>query len=317
MSSSNKIAVVAVGGNSLIKDKARQTVPDQFAAASESMKHIAGMIEAGWNVVITHGNGPQVGFILRRAELAAHELHTVPLDSCGADTQGAIGYMFQRALHNEFRGRRLDKQAATVVTQVLVDRNDPAFEDPSKPIGSFMEEATAKERSEQNGWVIVEDAGRGWRRVVPSPLPVEIIEQQAIQTLVKAGFVVISVGGGGIPVIKDKDGVLQGVEAVIDKDFASGLLAANIDADLLLITTAVEKVALNFNQPDQVWLDQMTLSEAQTYLAEGHFGKGSMGPKVAAIIRFLEQGGKEALITDPPNIQRALAGETGTRIIPD
>jgi carbamate kinase len=317
MSSSNKIAVVAVGGNSLIKDKARQTVPDQFAAASESMKHIAGMIEAGWNVVITHGNGPQVGFILRRAELAAHELHTVPLDSCGADTQGAIGYMFQRALHNEFRGRGLDKQAATVVTQVLVDRNDPAFDDPSKPIGSFMEEATAKERSEQNGWVIVEDAGRGWRRVVPSPLPVEIIEQQAIQTLVKAGFVVISVGGGGIPVIKDKDGVLQGVEAVIDKDFASGLLAANIDADLLLITTAVEKVALNFNQPDQVWLDQMTLSEAQTYLAEGHFGKGSMGPKVAAIIRFLEQGGKEALITDPPNIQRALAGETGTRIIPD
>ncbi len=317
MSSSNKIAVVAVGGNSLITDKARQTVPDQFAAASESMKHIAGMIEAGWNVVITHGNGPQVGFILRRAELAAHELHTVPLDSCGADTQGAIGYMFQRALHNEFRGRGLDKQAATVVTQVLVDRNDPAFDDPSKPIGSFMEEATAKERSEQNGWVIVEDAGRGWRRVVPSPLPVEIIEQQAIQTLVKAGFVVISVGGGGIPVIKDKDGVLQGVEAVIDKDFASGLLAANIDADLLLITTAVEKVALNFNQPDQAWLDQMTLGEAQTYLAEGHFGKGSMGPKVAAIIRFLEQGGKEALITDPPNIQRALAGETGTRIIPD
>lgn len=317
MSASNKVAVVAVGGNSLITDKTRQTVPDQFAAASESMKHIAGMIEAGWNVVITHGNGPQVGFILRRAELAAHELHTVPLDSCGADTQGAIGYMFQKALHNEFQKRGLQKQAATVVTQVLVDRNDPAFEDPSKPIGSFMEEATAKERSAQNGWAIVEDAGRGWRRVVPSPLPIEIIEQQAIQTLVKAGFVVISVGGGGIPVIRDEDGVLQGVEAVIDKDFASGLLAANIDADLLLITTAVEKVALNFNQPDQVWLDQMTLSEARRYLEEGHFGKGSMGPKIAAIIRFLEQGGREALITDPQNIARALKGETGTRIIPD
>jgi carbamate kinase len=317
MSASNKVAVVAVGGNSLITDKTRQTVPDQFAAASESMKHIAGMIEAGWNVVITHGNGPQVGFILRRAELAAHELHTVPLDSCGADTQGAIGYMFQKALHNEFQKRGLQKQAATVVTQVLVDQNDPAFEDPSKPIGSFMEEATAKERSAQNGWAIVEDAGRGWRRVVPSPLPIEIIEQQAIQTLVKAGFVVISVGGGGIPVIRDEDGVLQGVEAVIDKDFASGLLAANIDADLLLITTAVEKVALNFNQPDQVWLDQMTLSEARGYLEEGHFGKGSMGPKIAAIIRFLEQGGREALITDPQNIARALKGETGTRIIPD
>lgn len=317
MSASNKVAVVAVGGNSLITDKTRQTVPDQFAAASESMKHIAGMIEAGWNVVITHGNGPQVGFILRRAELAAHELHTVPLDSCGADTQGAIGYMFQKALHNEFQKRGLQKQAATVVTQVLVDQNDPAFKDPSKPIGSFMEEATAKERSAQNGWAIVEDAGRGWRRVVPSPLPIEIIEQQAIQTLVKAGFVVISVGGGGIPVIRDEDGVLQGVEAVIDKDFASGLLAANIDADLLLITTAVEKVALNFNQPDQVWLDQMTLSEARAYLEEGHFGKGSMGPKIAAIIRFLEQGGREALITDPQNIARALKGETGTRIIPD
>ncbi len=317
MSASNKVAVVAVGGNSLITDKTRQTVPDQFAAASESMKHIAGMIEAGWNVVITHGNGPQVGFILRRAELAAHELHTVPLDSCGADTQGAIGYMFQKALHNEFQKRGLQKQAATVVTQVLVDQNDPAFEDPSKPIGSFMEEATAKERSAQNGWAIVEDAGRGWRRVVPSPLPIEIIEQQAIQTLVKAGFVVISVGGGGIPVIRDEDGVLQGVEAVIDKDFASGLLAANIDADLLLITTAVEKVALNFNQPDQVWLDQMTLSEARAYLEEGHFGKGSMGPKIAAIIRFLEQGGREALITAPQNIARALKGESGTRIIPD
>jgi carbamate kinase len=317
MSSSNKVAVVAVGGNSLITDKTRQTVPDQFAAASESMKHIAGMIEAGWNVVITHGNGPQVGFILRRAELAAHELHTVPLDSCGADTQGAIGYMFQKALHNEFRGRGLEKQAATVVTQVLVDHNDPAFEDPSKPIGSFMEESVAKERSEENGWAIVEDAGRGWRRVVPSPLPIKIMEQEAIQALVQAGFVVISVGGGGIPVIYDENGELLGVEAVIDKDFASGLLAANIDADLLLITTAVEKVALNFNTPDQVWLDKMTLSEARAYLGEGHFGKGSMGPKVAAIIRFLEQGGKEALITDPANIDRALKGETGTRIVPD
>jgi carbamate kinase len=317
MSASKKVAVVAVGGNSLIRDKAHQTVSDQFAAASESMKHIAGMIEAGWDVVITHGNGPQVGFIMRRAELAAHELHTVPLDSCGADTQGAIGYMFQKALHNEFQQRGIQKQAATIVTQVLVDRNDPAFEDPSKPIGSFMDEPIAKERSEENGWAIVEDAGRGWRRVVPSPLPIKIMEQEAVQSLVQAGFVVISVGGGGIPVVYDENGELHGVEAVIDKDFASGLLAANIDADLLLITTAVEKVALNFNKPDQRWLDQMTLSEARAYLEQGHFGKGSMGPKIAAIIRFLEQGGKEALITDPANIERALKGETGTRIIPD
>jgi carbamate kinase len=317
MSTNRKIAVVAVGGNSLITDKTRRTVADQYVAASESMKHIAGMIEAGWDVVITHGNGPQVGFILRRAELAAHELHTVPLDSCGADTQGAIGYMFQKALHNEFRRRGLQKQAATVVTQVLVDHDDPAFEDPSKPIGSFMDEVVAKERKNENGWAIVEDAGRGWRRVVPSPLPIEIMEQDAIQSLLEAGFVVISVGGGGIPVVYDEQGELMGVEAVIDKDFASGLLAANIDADLLLITTAVEKVALNFNKPDQVWIDKMTLSEAHKYLDEGHFGKGSMGPKISAVIRFLEQGGKEALITDPENIERALKGETGTRIVPD
>jgi len=314
MSPSKKVAVVAVGGNSLIKDKSHQTVPDQFAAASESMKHIAGMIEAGWEVIITHGNGPQVGFILRRAELSAHELHTVPLDSCGADTQGAIGYMFQKALHNEFRLRGMQKQAATVVTQVLVDRNDPAFEDPSKPIGSFMDEAVAKERRESDGWAVVEDAGRGWRRVVPSPLPVKIMEQEAIQSLVRSGFVVIGVGGGGIPVIEDEAGDLRGVEAVIDKDFASALLAANIQADLLLISTAVEKVALNYNKPDQRWLDQMTLSEAKEYLAQGHFGKGSMGPKIRAIINFLEAGGKEALITDPENIERALQGETGTRI---
>jgi len=314
MSSSKKVAVVAVGGNSLIKDKSHQTVPDQFAAASESMKHIAGMIEAGWEVIITHGNGPQVGFILRRAELSAHELHTVPLDSCGADTQGAIGYMFQKALHNEFRLRGMQKQAATVVTQVLVDRNDSAFEDPSKPIGSFMEEAVAKERRQSDGWAVVEDAGRGWRRVVPSPLPVKIMEQEAIQSLVRSGFVVIGVGGGGIPVIEDESGDLRGVEAVIDKDFASALLAANIQADLLLISTAVEKVALNYNKPDQRWLDQMTLSEAKEYLAQGHFGKGSMSPKIRAIINFLEAGGKEALITNPENIERALQGETGTRI---
>ncbi|TFH38180.1 MAG: carbamate kinase [Anaerolineales bacterium] len=317
MSASRKVAVVAVGGNSLIKDKSHQSVPDQFAAASESMKHIAGMIEAGWDVVITHGNGPQVGFILRRTELSAHELHSVPLDSCGADTQGAIGYMFQKALHNEFRKRGMQKQAATVVTQVLVDRDDPAFNHPSKPIGSFMEEGDAKQHSERDGWAVVEDAGRGWRRVVPSPQPMKIVEQGAIQSLIQAGFVVIGVGGGGIPVIEDQSGALVGVEAVIDKDFASALLAANIQADLLLISTAVEKVAINFNKPDQQWLDTMTLTEAREYLAQGHFGKGSMGPKIQAIINFLEAGGKEALITDPENIERALQGETGTRILPD
>jgi len=311
-----KVAVVAVGGNALIKDKAHRTIPDQYAASSETMSHIAGMIEAGWDVVVTHGNGPQVGFILRRAELASHELHPVPLDYCGADTQGAIGYMFQRALHNEFRARGMHKKPATVVTQVLVDRNDPAFDTPSKPIGSFMDQAMAQSRADNEGWAVVEDAGRGWRRVVPSPLPVRILEQDAIKALLREGFVVIGIGGGGIPVVEDESGNLVGVEAVIDKDFASSLLAVGIGADLLLISTAVEKVALNFNKPNQVWLDQINLDEARRYLEEGHFAKGSMDPKIRAIISFLETGGKEALITTPENIERALKYETGTRIVP-
>jgi len=309
------LIVLAVGGNSLIRDDRHRTVADQWALARETCHHIAHIIEAGHNVVITHGNGPQVGFILRRAELALHELHPVPLDFCGADTQGAIGYMFQRALHNEFRSRRIDKSAATVVTQVLVDRNDPAFQKPSKPIGSFMDEAAARQHREQDGWAVVEDAGRGWRRVVASPIPKQIIEQAAIESLIQAGFVVISAGGGGIPVVEDEHGDLTGVEAVIDKDFAGSLLASSLKADLFLISTAVEKVALRYNQPDQQWLDRLTLAEAKRYLAEGHFAKGSMGPKIEAIIKFLEQGGQQALITNPENIERALEGKTGTYVV--
>ncbi|GAB4429640.1 MAG: carbamate kinase [Anaerolineales bacterium] len=310
-----KVAVVAVGGNALIVDKTKQTIPDQFEAIRETMSHIVAMIEDGWNVVITHGNGPQVGFILRRSELAMHELHPVPMDYAGADTQGAIGYMAQKALRNEFKKRGISKQAVTVVTQVEVDANDPAFEKPSKPVGSFLDEETAKERMAL-GQDFVEDAGRGWRRVVPSPFPKRIVEVDAIKTLIEREFSVIAVGGGGIPVIEKEDGELYGVEAVIDKDFASGLLAKNINADLLLISTAVEKVAINFGKPDQQWLDQMTVAEAEKYIQEGHFAPGSMLPKVQAIIKFLKEGGKKALITDPPNIQRALNGETGTWILP-
>jgi len=310
----SNIAVIAVGGNSLILDEKHKTIADQYNATVETSKHVAGMIEKGWNVVLTHGNGPQVGFILRRSELALHELHPVPLDYCGADSQGAIGYMFQRALRNEFRARGINKQAATIVTQVLVDKNDPAFQNPSKPIGSFMNaEAAARKRAEEN-WQMVEDAGRGWRRVVPSPLPQKIVERDAIDSLIRAGFVVICSGGGGIPVYEDENGGLVGLEAVIDKDFAGSLLARSVGADLFLISTAVEKVALNFNKPNQQWLDQLTLAEAKKYLAEGHFAKGSMGPKIQAVIWFLEGGGKEALITNPENLERALAGETGTRI---
>jgi len=309
-----KVAVIAVGGNSLILDEKHKTIPDQYAAVVETCKHIAGMIQAGWDVVITHGNGPQVGFILRRSELALHELHPVPLDYCGADSQGAIGYMFQRALYNEFRKRSIAKQAATVVTQVLVDKNDPAFQNPSKPIGSFMNAEQAARKRAEESWQMVEDAGRGWRRVVPSPMPKAIVERDAIDALIHAGFVVICSGGGGIPVAENENGELIGVEAVIDKDYAGSLLARSVGADLFLISTAVERVALNFNKPNQQWLDHLTVDEAKKYLAEGHFHKGSMGPKIQAAIWFLEGGGNEALITNPENLERALRGETGTRI---
>jgi carbamate kinase len=316
MTKDGRVAVVAIGGNSLIKDKQHQTIPDQYEAARETCVHIAGMIEQGWNVAVGHGNGPQVGFILRRSELARHQLHEVPLDYCGADTQGAIGYMLQQNLYNEFRRRGIQKQATTVVTQVLVDKDDPAFQNPTKPIGSFMEETEARHRAETEGWNVVEDAGRGWRRVVPSPLPKRVIERDAVKELLGAGFVVITVGGGGIPVVEDEDGRLVGTAAVIDKDYASSLLAQSIGADLLLISTAIEKVSLNFGKPNQVNLDQMTVTEAKRYMEEGHFAPGSMLPKIQAIVWFLEAGGKEAIITNPEEIERALIGETGTRIVP-
>ena len=309
------IAVVAVGGNSLIKSKDHATIPDQYEAGAESMHHIAEMIAQGWDVVVTHGNGPQVGFILRRSELASHVLHEVPLDYCGADSQGAIGYMFARALTNEFKDRKMDKKAAAVVTQTIVRVDDPAFKNPSKPIGSFMDEDEAKRRQAEDNWDVVEDAGRGWRRVVPSPKPFDIVEAEAIQALAKAGIVVVAVGGGGIPVVREENGDLRGVEAVIDKDFGSSLLANMIGADLFVISTAVEKVALHFNTPNEKWLDTITLDEAKQYASQGHFAKGSMLPKVEAIIQFLEKGGKKALITNPENIGRALNGETGTWII--
>lgn len=314
----SKLAVIAVGGNSLIKDPKHVTVEDQQEALRETAHHIADMIEAGWDLAIGHGNGPQVGFILRRSEIAAkvEGMHEVPLDVCGADSQGAIGYEFQQALQNEFQKRGITKNASTVITQVMVDKDDPAFQNPSKPIGSFMEEAEAKKRESEMGWSVVEDAGRGWRRVVASPLPKKIIELESVKLLLNAGMTVITVGGGGIPVI-DKGGEYQGTAAVIDKDFASSLLAQEIGAELFLIATAVEKVAINFGKPEQQWLDKITLAEAKAYLADGtHFAKGSMAPKMQAIIWFLENGGKQALITNPENIGRALKGETGTWIVP-
>ena len=337
MASRQKLAVVAVGGNSLITDRDHQTIPDQYNAAALTAGYVADMVAAGWNVVLTHGNGPQVGFILRRSELSMHEVIPVPMDYAGADIQGALGYMFDRAFRNEFRRRGLKNRPVAVVTQTLVDRRDPAFSNPTKPIGSHFDEATAKRIAALQGWTVVEDAGRGWRRVVPSPRPHAIVELEQIRYLADAGYLVIACGGGGIPVIEEENGDLTGVEAVIDKDFASSLLARDMGADLLLFCTGVEKVAIDFNTPQQRWLDRMTLAEAKKSILDGQFDRGSMGPKIEAVIEFLEDGGqggggapphqrrgggaapphqgREGLITNPANIGRALAGATGTRIV--
>ncbi len=315
-----KLAVIAIGGNSLIKDEKHYTVEDQYQAAKETCNHVADLIEQGWEVAIGHGNGPQVGFILRRSEIAAkHEgMHEIPLDVCGADSQGAIGYALQQNLQNILYQRGIRKKVVTVITQTLVDKDDPAFLKPTKPIGGFMTEAEAKRRQQEQGWTVIEDAGRGWRRVVASPLPKEIVELETVETVLKRGIVTITVGGGGIPVIDPGDGNYCGVAAVIDKDYASSLLARELKAELFVISTSVEKVAINFGKPDQRWLDKVTLSEARQYLAEGtHFAKGSMAPKIQAIIWYLEAGGKQALVTNPENIGRALRGETGTWFYPD
>ena len=312
----SKTLVIAIGGNSLIKDPQHMTVPDQYRALGETSGHIAAIIKEGWRVAIGHGNGPQVGFILRRSELASHELHEVPLDVCGADSQGAIGYELQQNLANDFLRMGLDRQAVTVVTQVEVAADDPAFGDPTKPIGSFMDEAAAARRRDVDGWSVKEDAGRGWRRVVASPKPIRIVEEQAVRALLDDGFVVITVGGGGIPVVADGAGLLHGVAAVIDKDYASSLLATVIGAEVFVISTSVERVALDWGRPSQRWVDRMTLEEARAYLAAGsHFAPGSMAPKIEACIGFLERGGGQAVISSPENLELALLGGAGTHIV--
>jgi carbamate kinase len=311
----NGLAVVAIGGNALIRDRQHESIPDQYDMVCAIARDIAAMIESGWRVVVTHGNGPQVGFILRRSEISIAEVPPVPMDYAGADIQGAVGWMFVKALRNEFRRRGIRRQPVAVVTQTIVDRADPAFANPTKPIGSHMEEQRAKQLAAKYRWTVREDAGRGWRRVVPSPKPQAIVETDVIRTLARERYVVVCGGGGGIPVIEDEAGDLVGVEAVIDKDLASSLLARSMGADTLVLPTGVEKVALDFNKPAQRWLDRMTLAEARRHQADDQFDKGSMGPKVAALIDFVAGGGKLGLITNAPNLARALRGETGTRIV--
>jgi carbamate kinase len=317
--SGRRIAVVAIGGNSLIRDKDHVTVEDQVAALRDTARELADMVDAGWDLAVTHGNGPQVGFIVRRSEIAhkVEGMHEVPLDVCGADTQGAIGYELQQALQNELFHRGVKKNVATIITQVLVDQADPAFRTPSKPIGGFMDEAEARRRANENGWSVAEDAGRGWRRVVASPVPKEIVELDSIKVLLATGTVVITVGGGGIPVVDVGEGEYRGTAAVIDKDLASSLLARSIGADLLLISTAVDRVALDWGKPTRRWVDRMDLAEARKHLAEGsHFARGSMAPKIRAVVEYLEAGRGRAIVTDPASMGRALRGEAGTVFVP-
>lgn len=311
---SGDLVVLAIGGNSLIRDEAHRSVLDQWNLTRETCHHIAQIVAAGHRVVITHGNGPQVGFILRRSELASHELHEVPLDSCGADTQGAIGYMIQQSLANEFRRRDLARTTVSLITQVEVDAGSPALRVASKPIGSFMDESTARARSAAGGWPILEDSGRGWRRAVPSPPPLRIVEIGAIRALVDRGFVVVAVGGGGIPVVRGPEGDLHGIDAVIDKDLASALLASELGADQLLISTNVRRVCLDYGGPGERELARLSLEDARLHLAAGEFGAGSMAPKIEAAIGFLERGGSRTIITCPDELELAVEGRAGTLI---
>ncbi|MDD3903670.1 MAG: carbamate kinase [Sphaerochaeta sp.] len=311
----SKLIVIAIGGNSLIEDSKHVSVSAQYEAARKTAAHIVRLVQAGHRVVIAHGNGPQVGFILLRAEFSRSILHTVPLDSCVADTQGAIGYQLQMALKNEFTKVGLNPSVATVVTQVEVSDDDPSFGKPSKPIGSFMTKEDADYHKEHDQWDCVEDAGRGYRRVVASPKPKAIVEIDTIKTLLDNKVIVIAGGGGGIPVVRDEQGMLHGREAVIDKDLAAALMAKQLKADLFVISTAVEKVCLNYGKPNQITLDTITTSEAEQYIAEGHFAPGSMLPKVQAIVDFVKTTGNTGLITDPEHLYGSLYEGKGTKVV--
>jgi carbamate kinase len=318
METTARTAVVAVGGNALLEGGGPATIAEQFGAARRLAVQLSRLVADGWRIVLTHGNGPQVGFILRRSDLVSEiepELPKLALDMCVADSQGSLGYILGSALQSELRASGLPQQVVAMLTHTIVDGDDPAFAAPTKPIGTFYDERTARDLSEAHGWIVTEDSGRGWRRLVPSPQPVRIVEQEAIETLVDAGFLVVAAGGGGIPVVEDADGRLNGVEAVIDKDFASALLATAVGADLLCITTGVDQVAVNFGRPDQRSLDVVGIDEARRHLADGQFPAGSMGPKMEAALGFLEAGGGEVLITSPDHLADALGGGTGTRLV--
>ncbi|MGC9772834.1 carbamate kinase [Fervidobacterium islandicum] len=307
-----KLAVVAIGGNAVNRPGEEATAENMMKNLAETAHFLVSML-GEYDIVITHGNGPQVGNLLVQQELAKHVIPPFPLDVNDAQTQGSLGYMIALTLGNELRKRNMEREITAVVTQIIVDKNDPGFQKPSKPVGPFYSKEEAEKLQQEKGWIMKEDAGRGWRRVVPSPIPLDIVEKNVIRTLVEKDVIVIAAGGGGIPVIQE-NGTLRGVEAVIDKDRASALLAKEIDADILIILTGVEKVYINYNKPNQKALDHLTVEEAKKYLAEGQFPSGSMGPKIEAAIDFVTSTGRECLITDMAVLDKALKGLTGTRI---
>lgn len=314
----DKLVIVAIGGNSLVRDGGRNTIQDQYEAVCETAANIADMVQDGYQVVVTHGNGPQAGFALQRSEIA-NELRgmpALPLVNCVADTQGGIGYQIQQALTNEFTRRGINKKVATVITQVEVSKDDPNFKIPTKPVGSFFTKEQADTMTKEHpGWKFIEDSGRGYRRVVPSPKPIDIVEKDAIKSLIDAGYVVIAVGGGGIPVIRTGDDTYEGIDAVIDKDFATSLLAKRVDAEILIITTGVSQVCIHFGQPDQKALELITVEETKQYVLENHFAPGSMLPKIEASLSFLENNGQRVIITNPENLKEAIHEKAGTHIV--
>ena len=314
MSHTKPLAVIAFGGNALIPDADHLSVHDQFPVVEKICATVASIVQSGWNVVVTHGNGPQVGVVMRRVEMTQKDLVPVSLDYAVSYTQGTIGYMFSLALSNEFGKRNMPDKALAMITHTAVDKDDPAFAKPTKPIGAWYDEQEARQLARANNWSIVEDSGRGWRRTVPSPRPADIVQFQAIKGLLSQDFTVVTLGGGGIPVVKNGEGY-AGVEAVIDKDLASSLLARKLGADMLVFPTAVPKVAVQFNKPGQRWLDSLSLEEARAYMAAGEFPAGSMAPKISALMEFVEATGKTGIVTNLENLHDAMFGKSGTRLI--
>jgi carbamate kinase len=310
------VALVAFGGNVIMKSGEAGTIREQQANARAMCARLVTLLKRGYELVVTHGNGPQVGNLLMQNELAQELVPTLPLDVLVAQTEGSLGYLLQQELLNELRRNDIRKYVVTLITQVLVDHNDPAFQKPSKPVGPFYaEKDVAGLLKRFPEWQIIEDAGRGYRRIVPSPMPKRIIQSRMIRSLAYGGNVVLALGGGGVPMTKDDSGQYVGVEAVIDKDLSSAMLAVDIKADVFVILTGTEKVCLNYGKPDERQLDEITCAEAEQYMIEGHFPAGSMGPKIAAALLYLKAGGRSVLITDPANLDRALDGKTGTRVV--